>query len=98
MIIWIKKSFIIGEVKSTKREELDSIVAALNIQIDNPISVLNQDVARTFLHSTDPKTKYKFFKKATQLDDVYFLHDLTLEFYEKGDKMVAQKKKVCILR
>ena len=28
-------------------------------QVDNPVSVLNQDTSRNFLNSSDPKDKYK---------------------------------------
>jgi len=29
------------------------------VQVDNPVSVLNQDTSRNFLNSSDPKDKYK---------------------------------------
>ena len=57
-----------GEVISTKRNELDNILRAMNIQIDNPISILNQDISRTFLISSKPEEKYELFMKATLLD------------------------------
>lgn len=58
----------IGEVISTKRNELDNILRAMNIQIDNPISILNQDISRTFLVSSKAEEKYELFMKATLLD------------------------------
>ncbi|XP_012283644.1 structural maintenance of chromosomes protein 6 [Orussus abietinus] len=57
-----------GEVISTRRDELDRIICRMNIQVDNPISVLNQDISRTFLVTADPREKYRLFMKATQLD------------------------------
>ncbi|XP_076163825.1 structural maintenance of chromosomes 6 isoform X2 [Ptiloglossa arizonensis] len=57
-----------GEVISTKRNELDNILRAMNIQIDNPISILNQDISRTFLVSSSQEEKYELFMKATLLD------------------------------
>ncbi|CAK9818472.1 Structural maintenance of chromosomes protein 6 [Anthophora plagiata] len=57
-----------GEVISTKRNELNNILRAMNIQIDNPISILNQDISRTFLISSKPEEKYELFMKATLLD------------------------------
>ncbi|XP_014236260.1 structural maintenance of chromosomes protein 6 [Trichogramma pretiosum] len=57
-----------GEIVSTKREELDHMLQFLNIQVENPISVLNQDVSRSFLSSTGSDDKYKLFMKATRLD------------------------------
>ncbi|XP_076243651.1 structural maintenance of chromosomes 6 [Calliopsis andreniformis] len=57
-----------GEIITTKRGELDSILRTMNIQIDNPISILNQDISRTFLVSSKPEEKYELFMKATLLD------------------------------
>ncbi|XP_053975498.1 structural maintenance of chromosomes protein 6 [Hylaeus volcanicus] len=57
-----------GEIISTKRSELDNILRTMNIQIDNPISILNQDISRTFLISSKPEEKYELFMKATLLD------------------------------
>lgn len=74
-----------GTVITTKRDELKKIITCLNIQVDNPISVLNQDTARTFLASSDTKSKYSLFMKATRLDDVDNLHSTTL-VYEANAK------------
>lgn len=38
-----------GSVVSTKREVLQRILMFLNIQVDNPVCVLNQDASRSFL-------------------------------------------------
>nr|XP_034181336.1 structural maintenance of chromosomes protein 6 [Osmia lignaria]XP_034181337.1 structural maintenance of chromosomes protein 6 [Osmia lignaria] len=57
-----------GDVVSTKRNELDNILRAMNIQIDNPIAILNQDISRTFLVSSKSEEKYELFMKATFLD------------------------------
>lgn len=53
---------------STKRSDLDEMLRAMNIQIDNPICILNQDISRTFLVSSKPEEKYELFMKATLLD------------------------------
>lgn len=60
----------IGEIVSTKRDELENIKTSMNIQIDNPISILNQDVSRTFLVASKPAEKYSLFMKATFLDTI----------------------------
>lgn len=59
---------IIGEPVSNKKEELNKIINFLNIQVDNPISVLNQDVSRSFLVTAGPKDKYDLMMRATRLD------------------------------
>ena len=55
-------------VEKTKKE-LDCIVRHFSIQIDNPVVILNQEVSRNFLNSRNAKDKYKFFMRATNLED-----------------------------
>ncbi|XP_035666452.1 structural maintenance of chromosomes protein 6-like isoform X3 [Branchiostoma floridae] len=59
-----------GKTISTKREELSHVLDHFNIQVDNPVSILNQDTSRNFLHSRNASDKYKFFLKATQLEQM----------------------------
>ena len=44
---------------STKKEDLVHILDHWNIQVDNPVSLLDQDTSRHFLHSNNPAHKYK---------------------------------------
>lgn len=44
------------------------MIMKMNIQVENPISVLNQDVSREFLTTTNPGQMYKIFMKATQME------------------------------
>lgn len=57
-----------GTIVSTKREELVSVLDHFNVQIDNPVMILNQETSRNFLQSKSPRDKYCFFMKATQLE------------------------------
>ena len=50
--------------------EIEAILDHFNIQINNPISVLNQDMTKTFLNSSDDTQKYSFFMKATLLESI----------------------------
>lgn len=68
-----------GRVVSQKKNELNHILDQFNIQVDNPVSVLNQDTSRNFLNSSDPKDKYKFFLKATQLEQMSSDYQLIIE-------------------
>lgn len=68
-----------GKVISQKKDELNHILDQFNIQVDNPVSVLNQDTSRNFLNSSDPKDKYKFFLKATQLEQMSTDYELIIE-------------------
>ena len=38
------------------------------LKVDNPIAVLNQDTAKTFLFKCDPDKLYTFFMRATQVE------------------------------
>uniref|UniRef100_A0A8C1FWX9 Structural maintenance of chromosomes protein 6 n=1 Tax=Cyprinus carpio TaxID=7962 RepID=A0A8C1FWX9_CYPCA len=60
----------IGHVISTKKEELTAILDHFGIQVDNPVSVLNQEMSKQFLHSKSEADKYKFFMKATLLEQM----------------------------
>ena len=44
---------------SNKKEELGHVTEQFNIQVDNPLAVLNQDTSRNFLHSANPRAKYQ---------------------------------------
>ncbi|XP_042359511.1 structural maintenance of chromosomes protein 6-like isoform X2 [Plectropomus leopardus] len=59
-----------GHVVSTKKEELLSILDNFNIQVNNPVSVLTQEMSKYFLHSKGEGDKYRFFMKATQLEQM----------------------------
>lgn len=59
-----------GRIISTRKAELDSITDYFSLQIDNPMNVLSQDMARQFLSSSTPGDKYKFFVKGVQLEQL----------------------------
>ena len=59
-----------GRAVSNKREDLNRILAKMNLQVDNPVCILNQETAKNFLHSSDPKSKYLLFERATQMDQM----------------------------
>uniref|UniRef100_A0A8C1S1A7 Structural maintenance of chromosomes protein 6 n=1 Tax=Cyprinus carpio TaxID=7962 RepID=A0A8C1S1A7_CYPCA len=59
-----------GHVISTKKEELTAILDHFGIQVDNPVSILNQEMSKQFLHSKSEADKYKFFMKATLLEQM----------------------------
>jgi len=55
---------------SQARHELDAILDSFNILIDNPMVVLNQDTSKEFMLSKSPSDYYKFFLRATQLEQI----------------------------
>ncbi|CAH0551726.1 unnamed protein product [Brassicogethes aeneus] len=74
-----------GEMVSTLNKEIRCITTALQIQVDNPICILNQDTSRNFLSSSDPKQKFILFMRATRLEQLY-------DEYNK----ISGNKKECI--
>lgn len=59
-----------GRIISNKKTELDAITDYFALQIDNPMNVLSQDMARQFLSSATPAEKYKLFVKGVQLEQL----------------------------
>lgn len=59
-----------GKIVSTKKADLDAISDYFALQIDNPMNVLSQDMARQFISSSSPADKYKFFVKGVQLEQL----------------------------
>ncbi|KAK3091708.1 hypothetical protein FSP39_022054 [Pinctada imbricata] len=81
-----------GRVVTTKREELTNITDQFNIQVDNPVSILNQDTSRNFLNSKSSNDKYKFFLKATQLEQMKLDYSRANEQKEVTKVMIEKKK------
>jgi len=52
---------------STKRDELQEILDHIQLQVDNPMTILTQDTARQFLGTSSCTDKYKLFMKGVQL-------------------------------
>ncbi|EFE29612.1 DNA repair protein Rad18, putative [Trichophyton benhamiae CBS 112371] len=59
-----------GTIISTRRADLDYITDYFALQMDNPMNVLSQDMARQFLSTSSPAEKYKFFMKGVQLEQL----------------------------
>ncbi|EEP82116.1 conserved hypothetical protein [Uncinocarpus reesii 1704] len=78
-----------GRVVSTKRGDLDSITDYFALQIDNPMNVLSQDMARQFLSTSSPAEKYKFFVKGVQLEQLDQDYQLIEESMEHVNAKVA---------
>ncbi|XP_059501691.1 structural maintenance of chromosomes protein 6-like [Stegostoma tigrinum] len=87
---------------STKKEELNMILEQFNIQVDNPVSILNQEMSKLLLKSKSGPEKYKFFMKATRLDQMQedysqILRTKTItreRIAEQDDYLAELKKKV----
>lgn len=53
--------------QSRSKKDLDEMLDTLNIQVENPVAVLDQEEAKKFLMGK-AEDKYKFFEKATELE------------------------------
>lgn len=77
---------------STKKADLEDIIDAFAMQIDNPMNVLTQDMARQFLNDSTPKDKYKFFLKGTQLQALKDDYSLMMAGLEEMESKCATLK------
>ncbi|KAK5173184.1 Structural maintenance of chromosomes protein 6 [Saxophila tyrrhenica] len=87
------------KVISTKKADLDDILDFYAFQLDNPINVLTQDMARQFLSNSSPGDKYKFFIRGTQLevlDADYKLMEENLDNIE--EKCRTREQDISILK
>ncbi|KAL8596960.1 hypothetical protein ACOMHN_027906 [Nucella lapillus] len=82
-----------GKLVSDKLEEVKKIKDFFNIQVENPVAVLNQDTSRNFLHTKNPCDKYKFFLKATQLEQMKDQYDEATAIKEKTVYGIQQYEK-----
>ena len=77
-------------IDRAKIDELDRILVCFNIQIDNPIALLNQDTAKTFLFKCQPDKLYEFFMKATQLDECTRIYEESQKEIEKSENSLSK--------
>lgn len=88
-----------GRIVSVKKLDLDAITDFFNLQIDNPMNVLSQDMARQFLSSSSPAEKYKFFVKGVQLEQLDHDYRLIEESLDQiHQKLQTRKDDVKVLR
>ncbi|KAL5323388.1 hypothetical protein ACEPPN_007923 [Leptodophora sp. 'Broadleaf-Isolate-01'] len=53
---------------SNKKGDVEDIVEYYQLQVDNPMNVLTQDAAKSFITASTPPQKYKFFVEGVQLE------------------------------
>lgn len=87
----VKSGF--GFIVSKKKEEVSRIIMKFNIQINNPICILNQDIARTFLGATEPGIRFSMFMEATQLDEIKNSYASTFELLFMTQGTLQEKEK-----
>ncbi|RZC69200.1 hypothetical protein C5167_032305 [Papaver somniferum] len=71
-----------GKKVASRRADVMEIVEHFNIDVENPCVIMSQDKSREFLHSGNDKDKFKFFFKATLLQQVHdLLHNIDDQLY-----------------
>jgi ATP-dependent RNA helicase DDX6/DHH1 len=77
---------------------LEDICDYFALQLDNPMNVLTQDMARQFLSNSSPAEKYRFFMKGVQLEQLdqdYQLLEETIDQIES--KLATREEDVKVL-
>ena len=75
-----------GRLVSSKKVDLEEICEFYTLQMENPMNVLSQDLARQFISGSSSSEKYKFFVKGVhleQLDQDYRVFEETVENIEE---------------
>lgn len=80
------------KVISSRKSDLDDILDYFAFQLDNPINVLTQDMARQFLSNSTPEDKYKFFIKGTQLETLDADYKLLEEHLDSMNAKLRSRK------
>jgi DNA repair ATPase RecN len=81
-----------GKEIGSSREMLLRMMDHFNIDVDNPIVVMTQDSSRQFLHSGKDTDKYKFFVKATLLEDIQVKLQWIKEQVKEMDALIEAKE------
>lgn len=87
------------KVITNKKADLDDILDFFAFQLDNPINVLTQDMARAFLANSSAADKYKFFIRGTQLevlDSDYKIMEENLDSLQS--KLLSREEDIAVLR
>ncbi|KAF2858531.1 P-loop containing nucleoside triphosphate hydrolase protein [Piedraia hortae CBS 480.64] len=88
-----------GRVVSTRKADLDDILDYYAFQLDNPINVLTQDMARQFLSNSSPADKYRFFIRGTQLESLDNDYNILEEHHDNiAEKLQRRREDIDALR
>lgn len=79
-----------GTEKSRDKKDLHEMLDYLNIQVENPVAILDQEEAKKFLMGK-PEDKYNFFLKACELERIERTFSATMD---KNDELKASHKKM----
>lgn len=58
----------VGRTITSKKGDVDDLIEYYQLMVDNPMNVLTQTAAKTFITASTPKMKYQFFREGVQLE------------------------------
>lgn len=76
-------------------EDLRAMTLRLGIQVDNPISVLDQNTARHFLNQSKPAAKFDLFMRATNLETLQKIYIEISLHVDRTHTDIKKKERVC---
>ncbi|KND02887.1 DNA repair protein SMC6 [Spizellomyces punctatus DAOM BR117] len=83
-----------GATISTKRDELVAICDHMQILANNPMTILTQDSARSFLANSTSVDKYNFFMNGTQLNQLSADYYMINESVSTIENVLQHKRQV----
>ncbi|CEP11990.1 hypothetical protein [Parasitella parasitica] len=81
-----------GRVVSQKKEDLVAILDHLNLLVNNPLTMLTQDMARKFLSDSTSEDKYKLFMHGTQLTHLQSDYEAIRQGIENNKQLLDRKR------
>ncbi|KAI7896432.1 RecF/RecN/SMC [Mucor mucedo] len=81
-----------GKIVSYKKEELVAILDHFSILVNNPLTMLTQDMARKFLSDSTAEDKYKLFMHGTQLSQLKADFETVRESLDTAHITLERKK------
>ncbi|CAN6172055.1 unnamed protein product [Urochloa humidicola] len=82
-----------GRKVAHRKDDLIEIIEHFNIDVENPCVIMSQDKSREFLHSGNDKDKFKFFFKATLLQQVNDMLGSIRDKLTRADSIVEDLEK-----
>nr|CAB3456474.1 unnamed protein product [Digitaria exilis] len=79
-----------GRKVAHRKDDLIEIIEHFNIDVENPCVIMSQDKSREFLHSGNDRDKFKFFFKATLLQQVNDMLGSIREKLTSADAIVEE--------
>jgi structural maintenance of chromosomes protein 6 len=81
-----------GRLISNKKGDVEDIIEYYQLQVDNPMNVLTQDAAKSFITSSTPAQKYQFFFEGVQLKALDDDYRLVSDTCDQIDAKLAESK------